>query len=115
LKNRQNGVPLCILRPAIINNSYLEPYPGWIDSIAAAVALFLFVGLGIVRGIKGDPKNIGDMVPVDVVVNLIIVATAFNFRQPHLAIYNVGSSDRNPITWGECQIEVQNYWNANVS
>jgi len=49
MKLRKKDVPVCIVRPAIINTSYLEPFPGWIDSIAAAAALFLFAGLGIVR------------------------------------------------------------------
>ena len=48
MRKRQANVPVCIVRPAIINTSYLEPFPGWIDSIAAAAALFLVVGLGIV-------------------------------------------------------------------
>lgn len=100
LKKRRGSVPLCLVRPAIINPSYLEPFPGWVDSLAAAAALFLFVGLGIVRVINGDHKKIGDVIPVDLVSNTIIVASAHNFRQTNLPIYHVGSSDRNPITWG---------------
>lgn len=49
---------------------------------------------------NGDHKKIGDVIPVDVVSNTIIVASAHNFRQTNLPIYHVGSSDRNPITWG---------------
>jgi hypothetical protein len=49
LKKRQGGVPLCIVRPAIINTSVAEPFPGWIDKIAAASAFFLLVGLGIIH------------------------------------------------------------------
>lgn len=45
-------------------------------------------------------KKIGDTVPVDVVVATIIVATALNFNTKSLPIYHVGSSDRNPLTWG---------------
>jgi fatty acyl-CoA reductase len=106
MKRRRGTVPLCIVRPAIINTSYLEPFPGWIDSIAAAAALFLFVGLGIVTYIRGNMKKIGDTVPVDVVVATIIVATAMNFATQTLPIYHVGSSDRNPLTWGEMKEEV---------
>jgi hypothetical protein len=49
---------MCIVRPAIINTSYKEPFPGWLDSIAAAAAMFLFVGLGIIKEVKGNPNNI---------------------------------------------------------
>jgi fatty acyl-CoA reductase len=93
-------VPLCIIRPAIINPSYAEPFPGWVDSLAAAAVLFLFTGLGFVKVINGNPKKIGDVIPVDFVANNIILASAFNFRQKNLPIYHVGSSDRNPLTWG---------------
>jgi hypothetical protein len=106
MKRRQGNVPVCIVRPAIINTSILEPFPGWIDSIAAAAALFLFVGLGIVTEMKGNNKKIGDTVPVDVVVATTIVATAMNFGSKALPIYHVGSSDRNPLTWGEIKSEV---------
>jgi fatty acyl-CoA reductase len=48
LKRREN-ITLTILRPAIIINSYEEPYEGWVDSVAAAVALFFFCGLGVIK------------------------------------------------------------------
>lgn len=106
---------MCIVRPAIINTSYLEPFPGWLDSIAAAAAMFLFVGLGIIKEVKGNPNSIGDTIPVDVVVANIIVATAFNIRKNGMPIYHVGSSDRNPITWGKTRDVVTEFWNSNPS
>lgn len=115
MKSRKGNLPLCIVRPAIINTSYREPFPGWLDSIAAAAALFLFVGLGIIKEVNGNRKNIGDTVPVDVVVANIIVASARNFHNSKLPIYHVGTSDRNPCTWGECQDILTDFWNSNVS
>lgn len=69
------------------------------------------VGLGIVQYIKGNEKKIGDTVPVDVVVATIIVASAYNMKNSALSIYHAGSSDRNPLVWGEIGREVVNYWN----
>ena len=94
---------MCIIRPAIINSSYSQPFPGWLDSIAAAAAMFMFVGLGIIKQVKGVKHNIGDTVPVDLVVANIIVATAFNMNKNGMPIYHVGSSDRNPVTWKKAQ------------
>ncbi len=105
-------MPLCLVRPAIVNPSYSEPFPGWVDSLAAAAVLFLFVGLGVVKVMKGDHKKIGDVIPVDVVANNIIVVSAHNFRQTNLAVYHVGSSDRNPLTWGEIGEQVSAFWNS---
>jgi hypothetical protein len=115
MKKRKGALPVCIVRPSIINTSYLEPFPGWIDSIAAAAALFMLIGLGIIHEIKGNWKVIGDTVPVDVVVATIIAASAFNLKNPKLSIYHVGSSDRNPLIWGEIKNEVVDYWNKNLS
>lgn len=100
MRSRKGDVPLTLVRPAIINTSYIEPTPGWIDSLAAAAALFLFVGLGIVKHAQGDYKKIGDLIPVDVVVAAIILATSANIGNNKLTIYHVGSSDLNPFTWG---------------
>ena len=49
MKKNRGNLTLNIVRPAIINTSYAEPFPGWLDSIAAAAALYMFVGLGIIR------------------------------------------------------------------
>lgn len=93
----------------------MEPYPGWIDSIAAAAALYMLIGLGVVQEIRGKRQAISDTVPVDVVVATIIVASAFNLMNPKLTIYHAGSSDRNPLIWGEIGHEVVDYWTKNAS
>lgn len=49
MKLRRGDLTLSIVRPAIINTSYSEPFPGWLDSIAAAAAIYMFVGLGIIK------------------------------------------------------------------
>ncbi len=85
------------------------------DSLAAAVVMFLFVGLGIVKWVRADHKNIGDVIPVDIVANHIIVATALNFGQTNLPIYHIGSSDRNPLSWGEISDQISIYWNGTRS
>lgn len=115
MKKRRGDLPMCIIRPAIINSSYSQPFPGWLDSIAAAAAMFMFVGLGIIKQVKGVKHNIGDTVPVDLVVANIIVATAFNMNKNGMPIYHVGSSDRNPVTWKKAQEVVTQFWNSNPS
>lgn len=94
---------MCIVRPAIINASYREPHEGWVDSPAAASALFLYCGLGLVREVYGDPTLVGDNIPCDIVVDFTIVATAYHMGKNQLEVYNVGSSDRNPILWSDCR------------
>ena len=55
-----------------------EPCPGWTDTFSAAGGLSLAGGCGIVNYVYGDGNNIADLVPVDIVSNAIIVATAQN-------------------------------------
>lgn len=45
----------------------------------------------------------------------ILVASAYNSNNHKLAIYNCGSSDRNPINWTQMQRIIQDFWNNNVS
>ena len=97
MKLRRGNLTMAIVRPAIINTSFKEPFPGWLDSVAAAAAYYMFVGLGIIKEVRGNPENVGDTIPVDVVVNNTIVATAFNAFNQKLNVYHVGSSDRNQV------------------
>jgi len=115
MKRRRADLTISIVRPAIINTSYAQPFPGWMDSIAAAAALYMFVGLGIIREVQSNPNLIGDTIPVDIVVANILTASAYNSNSHHLSIYNCGSSDRNPIPWKKVQTIVQDYWNSNPS
>ena len=103
------------MRPAIINSSYSEPFPGWIDSLAAAAALFLFIGLGVIQYAKINGKLIGDLVPVDTVSSAILVSTAYNMNQRNMPIVHVGTSDLNPSTWFEMREDITSYWNSAVS
>lgn len=115
MKLRRKDLTLSIVRPAIINTSYSEPFPGWMDSIAAAAAFYMFVGLGIIREVNSNPDIIGDTIPVDIVVANILTAAACNSKSHTLTIYNCGSSDRNPIPWRRVKELVQDYWNHNPS
>lgn len=115
MKLRRGDLTLTIIRPAIINTSYREPFPGWLDSIAAAAAYFMFVGLGIIKEVEANPNIIGDTIPVDIVVADILVASAYNSKSHKLSLYHSGSSDRNPLIWKDVQQVLQDYWNSNIS
>ena len=106
---------MAIVRPAIINTSFKEPFPGWLDSVAAAAAYYMFAGLGMIKEVEGNPENVGDTIPADVVVNNIIVATAYNAFNKKLSVYHVGSSDRNPITLSKMSKILNDFWSKNIS
>ena len=68
---------MVIWRPSIISSSVAEPFPGWTDSLAAAGAVTLMGGAGIKFFLHGKGSNKFDMVPVDLVSNGLIVASAY--------------------------------------
>ncbi len=69
VQSNSKKLPLLILRPSIISASLEEPVPGWTDSIGLIGGIYLIAGLGILRELPCDENNIGDQVPVDIVVN----------------------------------------------
>mmetsp|Transcript_12798 Transcript_12798/g.12709 ORF Transcript_12798/g.12709 Transcript_12798/m.12709 type:complete len:111 (+) Transcript_12798:570-902(+) len=77
MRNHRGNVPVTILRPSIIMSSKKEPYPGWIDSIAAAGGLTTMVGFGVINYLDMMNNARADVIPVDYVSNAIIICTAY--------------------------------------
>ena len=71
------NVKCVIWRPSIILGSHVQPVPGWTDSIAAAGGLTLLAAHGVLRDLYvPDFTNEFDLIPVDMVSNGILIATA---------------------------------------
>jgi len=75
-----------------------------------AGALYILGGLGILKVLKGDPKIIGDQIPVDFCSNAIIVAGAKYANSPQLTVVHCATSASNPVSWGYCTDVVCTYW-----
>ncbi|XP_050359935.1 fatty acyl-CoA reductase 1-like [Nymphalis io] len=88
-----------IVRPSIVTPVFKEPLPGWQDSWVAATAAFSDVARGLTKVIHGDSNVVCDMIPVDYVCNLIIVAAARGNPTDDVIVYNSCSSSCNPISW----------------
>lgn len=74
LKQEAAGLPLAIVRPSIIISSAKEPMPGWIDTWFGPNSLLFCGGLGVLHVALSDLEYYLDLVPVDFVSNLILVA-----------------------------------------
>ena len=70
------GVPLSVVRPAIVESALRHPYPGWIDGFKMADPLIIAFGRGILPEFPGLPDGVLDVIPVDLVVNAILAAAA---------------------------------------
>ena len=110
-------LPLAVVRPAIIGASLREPVPGWIDTLSAAAAVFTAATIGMLRILPGNPQGVGDIVPVDFTVNLILLRCAdllawsekasvlpHAFRLPPVTFAQSCTSTVNPLKWRTCVI-----------
>jgi len=92
-------VQVSIVRPAIVESSWLHPYPGWIEGFKMAEPLILAYGRGELPEFPATPEAVVDIVPCDHVVNAILAVCA---TQPDVgtpAYYHVNSGARNPLTF----------------
>jgi HAD superfamily hydrolase (TIGR01490 family) len=103
--------PLVIMRPAIIESSHKEPYPGWIQGTRMADPIIMAFAKGILREFPGNPKSYVDIVPVDHVVNAILAAGVRRPVEPE--IFQVASGERNPIRYRDLYDIVREYFVKN--
>ncbi|XP_075227902.1 fatty acyl-CoA reductase wat-like [Lycorma delicatula] len=99
------GLPIVIIRPSIITASNKEPVPGWIDNVYGPTGVFVGNATGVLRVAECDPHAIADIIPVDMVAN-IVIASAWNLdcrrkkdSIEYPLIYNIVSNAQNPVTW----------------
>ncbi|XP_050561979.1 putative fatty acyl-CoA reductase CG5065 [Spodoptera frugiperda] len=94
----QAYMPTIIVRPSIVGAIKDDPIRGWLSNWYGATGLTVFTAKGLNRVIHGHPNHIVDLIPVDYVANLVIVAGAKTYHSNEVSIYNCCSSSCNPIT-----------------
>ncbi|KAB1227271.1 Fatty acyl-CoA reductase 3 [Morella rubra] len=94
----KENMSVAIIRPTIVTSTFKEPFPGWVEGFRTIDSLLGAYGKGKLTCFPCDLKGILDLIPADMVVNAIIVSMAAHANQPSDAIYQVGSSARNPTT-----------------
>ncbi len=101
LARDRDQVPLVLLRPAIIEGSYDEPAPGWIDGLRMADPLILAFGRGKLKEFPADKSVALDFIPVDFVANAMVAVLPAGRKKPMLEVYQCASSGRNPVRMTE--------------
>ncbi|EFX77194.1 hypothetical protein DAPPUDRAFT_54548 [Daphnia pulex] len=99
----ENKIPLAIVRPSIVTCSLQEPIPGWIDNLNGPSGFVVGVGKGLLRTAITNCQLVGDMIPVDISINLMIAAAWKSaIGGMHEAkVYNCVTGSHNPVTWGQ--------------
>ncbi|CAH2089959.1 unnamed protein product [Euphydryas editha] len=98
LQENRGSMKTIIVRPSIVTPIIGEPLPGWCDSWVAAIGYFSDIIRGLTKVTYGHPNVVIDMIPVDYVSNLTIVAAARGNQSDDVLVYNSCSSSSNPIS-----------------
>jgi fatty acyl-CoA reductase len=107
----ENGLPLSIVRPSIVESALERPYPGWIDGFKMAEPIILAFGRGAIPEFPGIPESVADIIPVDLVVNALLAAAAHRPNEEP-RYYHVCSGSRNPLSYRRLYQLVREYFQA---
>ncbi|XP_077519280.1 putative fatty acyl-CoA reductase CG5065 [Amblyomma americanum] len=107
--DERGAIPVAIVRPSIVTASWREPFPGWIDNFAACTGAAASLGLGLLPSIMANKDCIADIIPVDIVANMLICVAwrTANTRPEHVAVYHCTSGDLKRQTWGDLTAALQ--------
>jgi alcohol-forming fatty acyl-CoA reductase len=103
-------VHVSIVRPAIVESSWLHPYPGWIEGFKMAEPLILAYGRGELPEFPATPEAVVDIVPCDHVVNAILAVCATQPEIGNPEFYHVNSGARNPLNFKDLYSYIRAYF-----
>lgn len=114
------NIPIAMVRPSIVAGVWRQPICGWVDNFNGPTGVILSMMTGAIQAMVACPNYCADIVPVDIVANLII-CTAWQVHQQHLtpavrlnsvneinekleqskdiSVFNCVSGTLNPVAW----------------
>ncbi|GMS86918.1 hypothetical protein PENTCL1PPCAC_9093, partial [Pristionchus entomophagus] len=98
-------LPTLIFRPSIITGIWKDGIPGWTDAYQGVIAGALGFGTGTIPRMPSKIEDPLDIVPVDVVANMMIVCAAYRLhltakKDRSMPILHCNSSHLNMLTIG---------------
>lgn len=96
--NHTNDLPVVIVRPSIIESTYSQPFPGWIEGNRMVDPIITHYGKGQLSCFLADPDTVLDVIPADMVANATLAAMAKHAGKRGVKVYHVASSVANPLT-----------------
>ncbi|CAN8259669.1 unnamed protein product [Cochlearia groenlandica] len=105
INSTRGDVPVVIIRPSVIESTYKDPFPGWMEGNRMMDPIVLCYGKGQLTGFLVDPKGVLDVVPADMVVNATLAAIAKHGvvskpdHEPEISVYQIASSAINPLVF----------------
>eukprot|EP00282_Hemiselmis_andersenii_P028079 CAMPEP_0169481844 /NCGR_PEP_ID=MMETSP1042-20121227/30347_1 /TAXON_ID=464988 /ORGANISM="Hemiselmis andersenii, Strain CCMP1180" /LENGTH=170 /DNA_ID=CAMNT_0009596649 /DNA_START=88 /DNA_END=597 /DNA_ORIENTATION=- len=102
----QHSIPSIVIRPTIITCASSYPSVGWTDTLIGPAGLVLAVAFGVLHVAPGKEELIVDFVPVDYVVNTLLISTLHCASRPPPGRQTPDKSvSENPVSWG-CMLKV---------
>ena len=93
------GLPIAIVRPAIVETSVAKPFRGWNEGINTSASLSYLLGTAF-RQLPSNERKRLDIIPVDAVcAGMTLIAAALVERR-HDPLYQLATSCTNPCDMG---------------
>ncbi|KAJ1526611.1 hypothetical protein ONE63_008197 [Megalurothrips usitatus] len=99
MRDHSDRLNVAIFRPSMVIAAVKEPMPGWTTNFNGPLGLALGITKGLVHTVLADKDAALDMVPVEMVVNGIILAVREGILRPQsgLRVYNGCASQRKTL------------------
>ena len=94
-----NGLPIAIVRPAIVETSVTKPFRGWNEGINTSAALSYLLGTAF-RQLPSNERKRLDIIPVDAVCAGMTLVAAALIERRHDSLYQLATSVTNPCDMG---------------
>jgi thioester reductase-like protein len=89
------GLPIAVVRPAIVETSVQEPFVGWNEGINTSASLSYLLGTSF-RQLPTNEKKRLDIIPVDSVCRGMTLIAAAIVERRHEPLYQLATSVTNP-------------------
>lgn len=93
------GVPIAVVRPAIVETSVRKPFPGWNEGINTSASLSYLLGTTF-RQLPSNERKRLDIVPVDSVCAAMTLVAAAIVERRNDPVYQIATSVTNPCDMG---------------
>jgi thioester reductase-like protein len=93
------GLPVAVVRPAIVETSVEKPFRGWNEGINTSASLSYLLGTYF-RQLPSNEKKRLDIIPVDAVCSGMTLIGAAVIERVHDPLYQLATSVTNPCDMG---------------
>jgi long-chain acyl-CoA synthetase len=93
------GLPITVVRPAIVETSVRRPFPGWNEGINTSASLSYLLGTYFRQLPSNESKRL-DIIPVDAVCAGMTLIAAAVMERRHEPLYQLATSVTNPCNMG---------------